>query len=79
MFFSLGRAAAVAAVVTVICFLVAGAVGQDQDGWLGDALPQWLGILTWAGFLLGLLVTVLFGVALLVRRITGRRTAAGGR
>lgn len=78
MSFSLTRSAAVAALASVVCFLVAGAVGQNQDGWLGDALPQWLGNVAWAGFLLGLLATALLGMALLVRRVIGRRPADGG-
>jgi hypothetical protein len=68
--FSLARATIVAAVVTLVCFLLAGAVGQDQDGWLGDTLPQWLGNVGWFGFLLGLLVTVVLAIALLVRTMT---------
>ncbi len=73
---SLPKLTAGAAVVTVICFLVAGAVGQDQDGWLGDALPQWLGNIAWVGFLLGVLLTVVLGVALLATRLTKGRRAA---
>lgn len=71
--FSLPRATVVAAVVTAVCFLLAGAVGQNQDGWAGDALPQWLGNIAWFGFLLGLLATIVLGIALLVRRFTGGR------
>ncbi len=78
MSFSLARTAAIAAMASLICFLVAGAVGQDQDGWLGDALPQWLGDLAWFGLLIGLLVTVVLVVTLLVRRLTGRRSTGGG-
>ena len=74
---SLGRATALSALVTVVCFVVAGAVGQHQDGWVGDPLPQWLGDVAWIGLLLGVLVTVLLGVALLVRRLTGRGAAGG--
>lgn len=71
---SLARATVIAAIVTVVCFLVAGAVGQDQDGWAGDALPQWLGNIAWMGLLLGLAVTLVLGVVLLVQRLTGRST-----
>lgn len=78
MSFPLARAATVAAIVTAVCFLMAGAVGQDQDGWLGDALPQWLGNITWAGFLIGGLTTMLLVVAMLIRRMTGRRSTGGG-
>jgi hypothetical protein len=75
MSLSLARATAIAAVVTVICFLVAGAVGQDQDGWAGDALPQWLGNVAWFGLLVGIVVTVVLGVLLLVTRLRGRSTS----
>lgn len=75
MAFSLARATVTAAVVTVLCFVVASAVGQDQDGWAGDALPQWLGNITWFGFLLGLLATLVLGVALLAKRLTHRSPA----
>lgn len=62
----------IAAIVTVVCFLVAGAVGQDQDGWAGNALPQWLGNIAWFAFLLGLLITLVLALVGLVRRFTRR-------
>ena len=55
---------------TVVCFVLAGMVGQHQDGWV-NGMPQWIGDTAWAGFMLGLLATVLSGIYLLVRNLRG--------
>jgi len=56
---------------TAVCFVLAGMVGQHQDGWV-SGMPQWIGDTAWAGFMLGLLATVLTGVWLLVQSLRGR-------
>jgi hypothetical protein len=57
----------------VVCFLIAGMVGQHQDGWV-EGMPQWLGDVAWFGLLLGVLVTVLVGVWLAISAVRGRST-----
>jgi hypothetical protein len=70
----LGKLVAVVAAVTTVCFALAGLIGQDNDGPLGG-LPEWLGAVTWFGFLIGLLLTVVLGVVWLGTRMArGRRT-----
>lgn len=58
----------------VVCFLVAGMVGQHEDGWV-DGTPQWLGDIAWFGLLAGVLVTALVGVWLLVSTVRGHGSA----
>ena len=56
---------------TVVCFALAGLIGQHNDGPWGD-LPEWLGTASWAGFLIGLLATVLMGIYWLVQSMRSR-------
>ena len=60
---------------TIVCFALAGLIGQHNDGPWGG-LPEWLGSASWAGFLLGLLGVILSGAYLLVTTL-GRRRATG--
>jgi hypothetical protein len=60
-------------VITVVCFALAGMIGQHNDGPWGD-LPEWLGSVSWFGFLIGLLGVIVSGIYLLVRTM-GRRSA----
>jgi hypothetical protein len=60
---------------TIVCFALAGLIGQHNDGPWGG-LPEWLGSASWFGFLLGLLGVILSGAYLLVTSL-GRRRATG--
>ena len=68
----LGRLTVVVAAVTAVCFVIAGLIGQHNDGPLGG-LPEWMGALTWFGGLIGLLITVVLALVLLVKRLSGGR------
>ncbi|MDT7571689.1 MAG: hypothetical protein QOE05_1863 [Actinomycetota bacterium] len=61
----------------VVCFVIAGMVGQHQDGWV-SGMPQWLGDIAWFGLLLGVLVTVLAGIWLLISTLRGRSRPTTG-
>ena len=65
-----------ALVVTVLCMLIAGMIGQHNDGPWGG-LPEWLGAVTWFGFLIGLLVTVVLGIYWAAQSMRSRGNAAG--
>jgi hypothetical protein len=67
---------AIALVFTVLCFALAGLIGQHNDGPWGG-LPEWLGSASWGGFLIGLLATVLLGIYWLVQSLRTRGSAAG--
>ena len=72
----LGKLTAIVAAVTAVSFLIAGLIGQHNDGPLGD-LPEWLGAVTWFGGLLGALMTAVLVLVLLGQRLTrGRGSAA---
>jgi drug/metabolite transporter (DMT)-like permease len=63
-------------VFTVLCFVLAGLIGQHNDGPWGG-LPEWLGSASWFGFLLGLLATVIAGIYWLAQSVRARGRAAG--
>lgn len=72
----LGKLTAIVAAVTAVCFVIAGLIGQHNDGPLGG-LPEWLGAVTWFGGLLGALMTAVLVLVLLGQRVTrGRGSAA---
>ena len=55
------------AIITVVCFVLAGLIGQHNDGPWGD-LPEWLGSVSWFGFLLGAVLTIITGIMALMSR-----------
>jgi hypothetical protein len=63
-------------VFTVLCFVLAGLIGQHNDGPWGD-LPEWLGTASWIGFNLGVLATVVAGIYWLIQSRRSGRSAAG--
>lgn len=60
-------------VITGVCFALSGLIGQHNDGPWGG-LPEWVGSVSWFGFLIGVLATVVSGIYLLIRTM-GRRSA----
>jgi hypothetical protein len=63
-------------VFTVLCFVLAGMIGQHNDGPWGD-LPEWLGTASWIGFNIGVLATVVAGIYWATRSRRTRGSAAG--
>ena len=59
-------------VFTILCFALAGMIGQHNDGPWGG-LPEWLGSASWFGFLLGVLATVVSGIYWAVSGVSRRR------
>ena len=58
-------------VFTILCFVLAGLIGQHNDGPWGG-LPEWLGSASWFGFLLGVLATVIAGIYWATRSMRSR-------
>lgn len=59
---------------TIVCFALAGLIGQHNDGPWGG-LPEWLGSAAWFGFLIGLLATAVTGIYWAVRHSGARHRA----
>ena len=66
-----GRVIAAVAAVGAVCLVVAGLIGQYNDGPLGG-LPEWMGALTWFGFLLSIPVLVLLLAYVGIQRLRHR-------
>jgi hypothetical protein len=63
-------------VFTVLCFTLAGLIGQHNDGPWGG-LPEWLGSASWGGFLIGVLATIITGIYWAAQSIRSRGGATG--
>ena len=63
-------------VFTVLCFALAGLIGQHNDGPWGD-LPEWLGTASWIGFNVGALATLVAGIYWATRSMRARGGATG--
>ena len=59
-------------VVAIVGFFALSAVGNTGDH---DTNVTWIGNIGWAMFLLSILATILFTVALAIRAVRNRRTA----
>ncbi len=60
--------------VTVVCFAVAGILGNHHDG-----VRQAVADVAWFGFLIGALLLIVVGVARLARWFSARARAASAR
>ena len=63
-------------VFTVLCFALAGLIGQHNDGPWGG-LPEWLGSASWFGFLLGVLAIIVTGIYWAAQSMRSRGSATG--
>ncbi len=61
--------------VTAACLLLAGLIGQRNDGPWGD-LPAWLGAVSWFGFLGSAVALLVLSAYLVVARLRARRAVA---
>ena len=68
------RAVGVVLAVMAVCLFVAAMVGQHNDGPWGG-LPEWVGAVTWGGFLLSVLVISVLSLYLLLANLRYRKTA----
>ena len=66
------RSVAVVLSVMLVCGGTAGMIGQYEDGPWGG-LPEWLGAVTWFGFLGASLVMIALSVYLLVANLRWRK------
>lgn len=60
------------AVITAVCFVTAGVLGNHHEG-----LRQAVADVAWFGFLLGMLLLIVVGVARLARWFGARGASAG--
>lgn len=66
------RALLAVAAFGAVCLFVAGMIGQHNDGPWGG-LPEWLGAVTWFGFLLSVPALLLLGSYLAFATLRARR------
>lgn len=63
--------------VMAVCVFVSGMIGQYNDGPWGG-LPQWLGAVTWFGFLISALVMLVLTAYLVVQSLKWRKANGHG-